>query len=49
MKEGSLAIGSTLAALLASLCCLGPLLLGGAGWGRCWWRRSLLSDPTFLQ
>jgi mercuric ion transport protein len=33
MKEGSLAIGSTLAALLASLCCLGPLLLGGAGLG----------------
>jgi mercuric ion transport protein len=31
MKERSLAIGSTLAALLASLCCLGPLLLGGAG------------------
>lgn len=33
MKERSLAIGSTLAALLASLCCLGPLLLGGAGLG----------------
>src|SRR5216683_3420046 len=33
MKERSLAIGSTLAALLASLCCLGPLLLGGAGFG----------------
>lgn len=31
MKERSLAIGSTLAAFLASLCCLGPLLLGGAG------------------
>jgi mercuric ion transport protein len=31
MKEGSLAIGSTLAAFLTSLCCLGPLLLGGAG------------------
>jgi hypothetical protein len=30
MKERSLAIGSALAALLASLCCLGPLLLGGA-------------------
>ena len=29
MKERSLAIGSTLAALLASLYCLGPLLLGG--------------------
>ncbi len=33
MKERSLAIGSTVAALLASLCCLGPLLLGGAGLG----------------
>jgi len=33
MKEKTLAIGSTLAALLASLCCLGPLLLGGAGLG----------------
>jgi mercuric ion transport protein len=33
MKERSLAIGSTLAAFLASLCCLGPLLLGGAGLG----------------
>ncbi len=33
MKEKSLAIGSTLAAFLASLCCLGPLLFGGAGLG----------------
>jgi len=33
MKERSLAIGSTLAAFLASLCCLGPLFLGGAGLG----------------
>lgn len=33
MKERSLAIGSTLAAFLASLCCLGPLLLGGVGLG----------------
>ena len=33
MKERSLAIGSTLAALLASLCCSGPLVLGGAGLG----------------
>jgi mercuric ion transport protein len=33
MKERSLAIASTLAALLASLCCLGPLVLGGAGLG----------------
>lgn len=33
MKERSLEIGSTLAAFLASLCCLGPLLLGGAGLG----------------
>lgn len=33
MKEKSFALGSALAALLASLCCLGPLLLGGAGLG----------------
>ena len=33
MRESSLAIGSTLAAFLASLCCLVPLLLGGAGLG----------------
>jgi copper chaperone CopZ len=33
MKERSLVIGSTLGAFLASLCCLGPLLLGGAGLG----------------
>src|SRR5574340_700718 len=33
MKEKTLAVGSTLAALLASLCCLGSLLLGGAGLG----------------
>ncbi|HZT73711.1 MAG TPA: heavy metal-associated domain-containing protein [Terriglobales bacterium] len=33
MKEKSFAVASTLAALLASLCCLGPLLLGGAGLG----------------
>lgn len=33
MKEKTLAIGSTLSALLASLCCLGPLFLGGAGLG----------------
>jgi mercuric ion transport protein len=33
MKEKSLAISSTVAALLASLCCLGPLVLGGAGLG----------------
>jgi copper chaperone CopZ len=33
MKEKSLAIGSTLAAFVASLCCLGPLLVGGAGFG----------------
>lgn len=31
MKEKSVTIASTLAAFLASLCCLGPLLLGGAG------------------
>jgi len=33
MKEKFLAVASALAALLASLCCLGPLLLGGAGLG----------------
>lgn len=33
MKQRSLALGSTLAAFLASLCCLGPLVLGGAGLG----------------
>ena len=33
MNEKSLAIGSTLAAFLASLCCLGPLVLGGVGFG----------------
>jgi len=33
MKGRSLAIGSTLAAFLAWLCCLGPLLLGRAGLG----------------
>jgi len=33
MKDKSLMLGSTLAAFLASLCCLGPLLLGGAGLG----------------
>jgi mercuric ion transport protein len=33
MNEKSLAIGSTLAAFVASLCCLGPLILGGMGLG----------------
>ena len=33
MKEKSLAISSTVAALLASLCCLGPLVLGSVGLG----------------
>ena len=33
MNEKSLAIGSSLAAFVASLCCLGPLLLGSAGLG----------------
>lgn len=33
MKDKSFAIGSTVAAFLASLCCIGPLLLGGAGLG----------------
>lgn len=33
MNEKSLAIGSTIAAFVASVCCLGPLLLGGAGLG----------------
>jgi mercuric ion transport protein len=33
MNGKSLAVGSTLAAFLASLCCLGPLVLGGVGLG----------------
>lgn len=33
MKDKSFALTSTLAAFLASLCCLGPLVLGGAGLG----------------
>ncbi len=33
MNEKSFAIGSTIAAFVASLCCLGPLLLGGVGLG----------------
>ena len=33
MNGKSLAIGSTIAAFVASLCCLGPLLLGGFGLG----------------
>jgi len=33
VNEKSLALGSTLAAFVASLCCLGPLILGGAGLG----------------
>ncbi len=33
MNEKSLAIGSTVAAFVASLCCLGPLILGGVGLG----------------
>jgi copper chaperone CopZ len=33
MKEKSLVLGSTLAAFVASLCCLGPLVLGGVGLG----------------
>ena len=33
MHEKPLVIGSTLAAFVASLCCLGPLLLGGFGLG----------------
>ncbi len=33
MNGKSFAIGSTIAALAASLCCLGPLLLGGMGLG----------------
>ncbi len=33
MKNKSFAVGSTVAAFLASLCCLGPLVLGGAGAG----------------
>jgi mercuric ion transport protein len=33
VNEKSLALGSTLTAFVASLCCLGPLILGGAGLG----------------
>lgn len=33
MNEKLLAVGSTLAAFVASLCCLGPLVLGGLGLG----------------
>lgn len=33
MNEKSLAVGSTVAAFVASLCCLGPLVLGGVGLG----------------
>lgn len=33
MKERSFAVASTFAAFLASLCCLGPVFLGGAGLG----------------
>ncbi len=33
MNEKFLAFGSTLAAFVASLCCLGPLVLGGVGLG----------------
>ena len=33
MNEKSFAIASTLAAFVASLCCLGPLILGGVGLG----------------
>lgn len=33
MKDKTFALGSVLAAFLASLCCLGPLLLGGIGLG----------------
>jgi len=33
VNEKFLALGSTLAAFVASLCCLGPLILGGVGLG----------------
>ena len=33
MNEKFLALGSTVAAFVASLCCLGPLILGGVGLG----------------
>ncbi len=33
MKDNTFAFGSVVAAFLASLCCLGPLLLGGVGLG----------------
>lgn len=33
MKDNTFTLGSVVAAFLASLCCLGPLLLGGLGLG----------------
>ena len=33
MKDNTFTFGSLVAAFLASLCCLGPLLLGGLGLG----------------
>src|SRR5229473_4871668 len=48
MKERSLAIGSTLAAFVASLCCLGPLLLGGAGLGAAFVATFAPLRPYFL-
>ncbi len=48
MKERSLAVGSTLAALLASACCLGPLLLGGVGLGTAVVVTFALLRPYFL-
>ncbi len=33
MKDNTFTLGSVVAAFLASLCCLGPLFLGGLGLG----------------
>ena len=50
MKERSLAIGSTLAAFISHRSAAQVRwFLVEPVWGQCWWRRSLLCDPTFLQ
>ncbi len=48
MNEKSLAIGSTVAAFVASLCCLGPLILGGAGLGAAFVATFAPLRPYFL-
>jgi mercuric ion transport protein len=48
MNEKSLAFGSTIAAFLASLCCLVPLLLGGAGLGAAFGATFAPLRPYFL-